>query len=196
MISCPKCDLVFEGSNRFKRHMAREHAGYSRGDLKTAGLPVTPHDELKFEEFQIADQNPDVKEIPDTDVLAAMESEVSKPLPKVEMRQKLAKKRAAEAEADAILARANARSLVMTIEGAKKICAELSGYNWNGAKLLDEEEREIIAQLTRYLEVVGYDINNPKIMLIMLMLTEMRISVRQLATLAQTKVKEDASPIN
>ncbi|MGH8715520.1 MAG: hypothetical protein ACREA9_28990 [Pyrinomonadaceae bacterium] len=141
-----------------------------------------------------AETKPAVEEKKDS--LLAMEAEAAQPAqPKIVTAEKKEqptktkgkKKPVITPEEEALrlaVARGNAKTIVSTVEGAKKLAAEqILGMDWSGAAISNEEEQELIAILTRFLDSVGWDLSNPKASLAMLVLAELRITIRQYKTL-------------
>jgi hypothetical protein len=97
-----------------------------------------------------------------------------------------------EVAARTVIARANARTIVKTVEGAKKIAAEqILGMDWSNAAITSDEELEVTSILTRYLESVGFDLSNPTATLAMLILAEARITFRQYTQLRDAQKEQE-----
>ena len=128
--------------------------------------------------------------------LESMERDLVQPEPQPkDVPKKRAKKTPAiSAEESAIrlaVSRANARTIIEGIEGAKKVAVEqLLGMDFSAATITTDEEAELIGILTRFLDSVGWDLSNPKATLAMLLLAEARITLRQYQQLQRTAAKE------
>ncbi len=132
--------------------------------------------------------------------LESMEREltvVPKPTETKEAPKKRSKKTVISQEEQAVkfaVSRANAKTIVEGIEGAKKLAVEqLLGMDFSAAKITGEEEAELVGILTRFLDSVGWDLSNPKATLAMLLLAEVRITLRQYQQLRTVKVEDAVS---
>jgi hypothetical protein len=79
-----------------------------------------------------------------------------------------------------LLARANAKTAIGLLEGAKALAgSQFFGIPPEAFQLLPDEEQELVAQLQRLIELYDFDINSPYMMLGMFLATEAKITYRQ-----------------
>jgi len=103
-------------------------------------------------------------------------------------------RKGAEAEAEKNLRRMYAGQIVKMVEEAKKLAAQ-QVFNYQGQAFVLEmqEQVELTEGLTQYLDLVGWKLEDPRICLLLLVVTELRITVRQFR---QMKAELKAQPEN